>query len=441
MNSLNCLTFDVWREVVAVIIITYVVSGNTAIHLSEVATTVTTVLFFVCINKPKSAFFTRNKMSSSAIIDFRPSHLLLNPHFDGYKLSLDPLPILKNELNASPRRLFTTDDQYTFLHAKLFSLHNHLIHDPWIEYSCYFIDENWTIQNVRYDTNTGKLGAVKAVHKVPKPPNVTGQGNYNCTLKFVSEKFCIFGDGCGGLKIFNTGDRYRIEEWKTVFSDTIHENAIPFVVQDARWEIINNIHQIQCVLLSIQQNKQSDDEKYETVLDWIVVKKDGQSNKWTKSHVRQLKGKTLPEYCVLEPKCNGILISADQKFEFSFDNEHPIVETKDAVEEDSPTNGVEGEKKPEFIWTQNDEDVTIHFNIPQDTGKQDITVISNGENLQVRLKNESLLNGELFQTVDKDLTTWNLVRSLVLFCISFLDKKIILFFMKLIVFREMNHCK
>lgn len=345
-------------------------------------------------------------MSSPAIIDFRPSHLLLNPNFDGYKLSLDPVPILKTEINAAPRRTFTSDDQYTFLHAKLFSLHNHLIRDPWLEYSCYFVDENWSIQNVHYETATGKLSSVKAVHKIPKPN--TGRGDYNVNLTFVSEKFCVFSDGCGGLKIFNTGDRYRIEEWKTVFSDTILENSIPFVIQDARWEIINNIHQIHCLLLSIQQKSNSSDEKFEVVLDWIKIQRDSQPNSWSKSHVRQLKGNALPEYCVLEPKCNGLLLSADRKFEFSFDNENPIIPpepTKEAV----TSEGEQGDSNLDFNWTQSDEDVTIAFNIPHETHKQDIKVVCDGANLQVHFKHDSLLNAELFQKVDNDLTTWSLV--------------------------------
>lgn len=344
-------------------------------------------------------------MSAPAIIDFRPSHLLLNPHFDGYKLSLDPVPILKAEINAAPRRTFTSDDQYTFLHAKLFSLHNHLTRDPWLEYSCYFVDENWNIQNVRYDTTTGKLGTVKAVHKISKPN--TGRGDYNVSLAFVSEKFCMFSDGCGGLKLFNTGDRYRIEEWKTVFSDTMLENCHAFTIQDARWEIINNIHQIQCLLLSIQPNKDSSDEKFEVVLDWIRIQRDSQSNSWSKLHIRQLRGNALPEYCVLEPKCNGILLSADRMFKFSFDNENPI-ETEPPKEEVS-AEGDQAESKLNFNWTQSDEDVTIAFNIPQETSKQDIKVICDGASLQVHFKHDSLLNAELFQKVDNDLTTWNLV--------------------------------
>lgn len=344
---------------------------------------------------------------SPVIIDFRPSHLLLNPNFDGYKLSLEAVPILKTELNAAPRRTLTSDDQYTFLHAKLFSLHNHLIVDPWLEYSCYFVDENWTIQNVRYDTSTGKLNSVKAVHKVPKP-NLS-RGDYNVSLAFVSEQFCLFSDGCGGLKLFSTGDRYRADEWKTVFSDTMLENSIPFIVQSARWEIINGTHQIHCLLLSIQQKSNSADEKFEVVLDWMKLNKDPQSNGWSKMHARQLRGSALPEYCELEPKCNGILLSAERKFEFIVDNEYPI-ETPEAPANESNTNddGSNGTSL-DFHWAQSDEDITIVFNIPQETSKQDITVICDGSSLHVRHKTHSLLNADLFQKVDNDLTTWNLV--------------------------------
>lgn len=349
-------------------------------------------------------------MSTPAIIDFRTTPSLLNPNFDGYKLSLDPVPILKIELNTAPRRMFTSDDQYTFLHAKLFSLHNHLFRDPWLEYSCYFVDDNWTIQNVRYDTATGKLGAVQAVHKIPK--STTGRGDYNASLTFVSEKFCIFADGCGNLKLFNTGDRYRIEEWKTVFSESILDNSIPFVIQDGRWEIINNIHQIQCLLLSIQKKITSEDEKFEVVLDWVKLQRDAQSNSWSKSCVRQLRGSALPEYCVLEPKCNGILLSADRKFEFTFDNENPIEPPEPPKQNCSSDEGQGDSKTSDFNWTQSDEDVTIVFNIPHDTNKQDIKVVCDGTSLHIHFKHDTLLNAELFQKVDNDLTTWNLVSSL-----------------------------
>lgn len=349
------------------------------------------------------------KMQSPAIIDLRPSHLLLNPHFDGYKLSLEPIPILKAELADSPRRVFTNDDQYSFLHAKLFSLHNHLFRDPWLNYSCYFVDENFTIQNVRYDTECGKLNNIKAVHKMPKSHSKSG--DYNSSLTFVSEKFCVFADGCGNLSIFNTGDRYRTDEWKTVFSDTVLESSAPFILQDARWKIIDNVQQIQCLLLSVQRKEESENEKFEAVIDWIVLKKNAETNKWNKFMVRQLKGNALPEYCSLEPKCGGLLLSADRHFAFTFDTENPIVAVEKVEDEEREANP---DEKKKFVWTQSDEDVTIQFEAEREASKHDFKVICDGVKLSVRYKNEVLIDVELFEKIDNDLTTWSLVMEIYL---------------------------
>lgn len=341
-------------------------------------------------------------MHSPAIIDLRPSHLLLNPNFDGYKLSLEPIPILKTELSTSPRRLFTSDDQYSFLHAKLFSLHNHLFRDPWLPYSSYFVDDKFTIQNIRYDTSIGKLNSVKAVHKVPRPQSKVG--DYNPSLVFVSETYCVFSDGCGNLNVFNTGDRYRIDEWKTIFSDSILSDSMPFILRDARWEIIDNVQQIQCLLVSVQRKTDAEDEKFETVIDWIVIRKETESNNWNKSLVRQLKGNALPEYCSLEPKCNGILLSGDRNFEFNFDAENPI-ELVEKIE----GNGEVKDGDKQFVWTQSEEDVTIQFNTHRESTKHDFKVICDGSKLNVRYKNDSLIDVELFDAIDNDLTTWSLV--------------------------------
>lgn len=344
--------------------------------------------------------------SSASIIDLRPSPLLLNSNFDGYKLSLEPIPILKTELPAAPRRLFTSDDQYSFLHAKLFSLHNHLFRDPWLPYSSYFVDDNFNIQNVRYTTETGKLNNVKVVHKISKPNSRAG--DYNASLHFVSESFCVFADGCGNLSIFNTGDRYRIDEWKTVFTGTILENSESFVIQDARWEIIDSVQQIQCLLLSVQRKSDSDDEKFEAVIDWAVITKGAEANNWKTSVVRQLRGNAIPEYCSLEPKCNGILLSADRAFKYTFDTEHPIDEATEEESETAETETADDNNK-KFAWSQSEEDVTIQFKTSREAAKHEFTVICDGTKLNVRHKTEALLEVELFGQIDNDLTTWSLV--------------------------------
>lgn len=63
------------------------------------------------------------------LFELRPDRSLLNPDFNGYKLSLDKIPALKKEFDTSVDRVLPNNEQYSLLHAKLFGLHNHLYTD------------------------------------------------------------------------------------------------------------------------------------------------------------------------------------------------------------------------------------------------------------------------------------------------------------------------
>lgn len=349
-------------------------------------------------------------MDLPATINLRPSFGLLNTKFDGYKLSLDPVPVLKSNLKSPVRRVLTSDDQYSFLHAKLFALHNHLFRDPWQSNSAYFVDEDWNLQNIRYDTNSGALNSVKVVARIPK----SGIRNdaYNVSCCFVSEKYCIFSDGCGSLLIFDTGDRQRNEEWKSIHRENeVFDDAKVFVIQDARLEIAENVRSINCLLIHIQPCEKSEktDKRFEAIIEWISFHKSNESGAWTKKYVRQLKGKSLPEYCILEPKSKAIVLSSDQKFEFTFDSENEIVKDVEMNEiEENNENGIE----KRFTWTQTDEDVVIRVCIERESHKNDFKVICDGKKLHILHHNETIFDSELFLAIDNDLTTWNLVSSI-----------------------------
>lgn len=340
-----------------------------------------------------------------AIVNLQTNRDLLNPNFDGYKLSLEPVPVLKRSLASLPRRVFTNEDQYTFLHAKLFSLHSHLFRDPWLAYSSYFVDDEWTVQNIRYDNNAGQLDTVKSVLKISKPTTV--QNPYNPSLCFVSEKYCVLSDGCGRLIIIDTGDRYRNEEWKSIFSATVFDDSAPFVIQDANLEVNSDLRSIHCILLSIQHQREAkkDDLRFEAVIDWISFAKDGNSNQWQRAHAKQLRGKSLPDYCALESQCKAILLSADKSFDFVADSEHPI-EVSKAAESAQPENEPNAIN---FVWTQTNEDVSIYFNIPRDCSKSDIKIVCTATKIHVQHLADALLDAELYEKIDNDLTTWNLV--------------------------------
>ncbi|XP_008478829.1 nudC domain-containing protein 1-like [Diaphorina citri] len=56
------------------------------------------------------------------VLDLKINSDLLNPNFNGYKLSLDPIGVHKIPLPAGVDQTFPSEDQYSFLYHKLFSL-------------------------------------------------------------------------------------------------------------------------------------------------------------------------------------------------------------------------------------------------------------------------------------------------------------------------------
>lgn len=82
------------------------------------------------------------------LFELRPNKDLLNHGFEGYKLSLDPLPAYKHNLPVSVEHLQPSDQQFSYQHVKTFGLHNHLIDDPFHDEFAYFISNDSQIFEV-----------------------------------------------------------------------------------------------------------------------------------------------------------------------------------------------------------------------------------------------------------------------------------------------------
>jgi len=79
------------------------------------------------------------------LIELRPSKDLLDPNFESYKLSLDPLPVYKHSTPVAVDQLKPNDEQFSYQHVKVFGLHNHLVSDPWNSELVYFISKDLQI--------------------------------------------------------------------------------------------------------------------------------------------------------------------------------------------------------------------------------------------------------------------------------------------------------
>lgn len=76
----------------------------------------------------------------AANCSLRVKRPLLDPRFEGYKLSLEPLPCYQLELDAAVAEVKLRDDQYTLEHMHAFGMYNYLHCDAWYQDSVYYID-------------------------------------------------------------------------------------------------------------------------------------------------------------------------------------------------------------------------------------------------------------------------------------------------------------
>ena len=89
---------------------------------------------------------------SGKVESLRPNRALLNPKFDGYKLSANQLVVegalLANSVNVVRLR----DDVFSYLHVKAFAWTNHLVLDNWSDDGekilLYFVDENYAVNQI-----------------------------------------------------------------------------------------------------------------------------------------------------------------------------------------------------------------------------------------------------------------------------------------------------
>lgn len=334
---------------------------------------------------------------ATKLIELRPNRSLLNPNFEGYKLSLEKIPIYKHELESSIEKILPNNEQYSLLHARLFGLHNHLYYDHFnTESNIYFIDNNWNVLNIVINNETGRLSELKKVWQVPLCEEVKPE-RYNFSLQFASNHIAVISDGYGKLYIVQTGDRNEDEMWVSLFSEYVLESNKVFMIADALYlSSENNVKQLHCLLNYVEKNE--DDSKFEMMINWICLTQ-AEDNTWGQVSLKVLKGSGQLYYCTLEKDCKFISLASDKPFKFILDSENPISEKEPIIDT---------KKQKVYTWLQTTDNITLRFNVGSNYDKNNIKVICKPFHISVKYNDTILLEGELRNRVDSDLTVWTI---------------------------------
>ncbi|XP_012867924.1 PREDICTED: nudC domain-containing protein 1 [Dipodomys ordii] len=322
---------------------------------------------------------------------------LLDPRFEGYKLSLEPLPCYQLELDAAVAEVKLRDDQYTLDHMHAFGMYNYLHHDSWYQDSVYYIDNLGRIMNLTVMLDTA-LGKPREVFRLPT--DLTAYDNRLCSsIHFSSSSWVTLSDGTGRLYVIATGERGNSasEKWEIMFNEELGD---PFIIVHSISLLKPEEHSIATLLLRIE--KEESDFKgsgFYVSLEWVTISKKNKDNEKYEITKRDiLHGKSVPHYAAIEPNGNGLMIVSYKSFKF-VQAGHDLEET---MEEDMP----EKIKEPLYYWQQSEDDLTVTVRLPEDSTKEDVQVQFLPDNISIMLKGLQILEGKLFSSVDHESSTW-----------------------------------
>ncbi|XP_041455134.1 nudC domain-containing protein 1-like isoform X1 [Lytechinus variegatus] len=340
---------------------------------------------------------------------------LLDSQFDGYKLSLDPLPIYSISVKSGVDEVKLRNEEYTLQHMQAFGLTNYLSGDLWNPNCVYFIDTDWRLMQHRIVLESQPSEPV-AVFTIPERVTRRAASRHSVSLGFPSSNICVLSDGVGLLYILETGcrDQFEPSQWKVIFKREVC-NGAPAILQDTMCRVKESEIQVDCVLLHVEKSAPVQEENgdshaaksdYETYLEWITLKKTTlDQSEFEVENSRQLKGKTAPVYCGLEEGAEGLFLASETDFAIISDSLHPVKEeVNDEIEkeqEDTPL--------PQFTWTQTGEDVILTFIVPETVSKPDIHMVMEADRIDISIKNgKELLSGALYRLIDISCCTWTL---------------------------------
>ncbi|XP_053947753.1 nudC domain-containing protein 1 [Anastrepha ludens] len=343
------------------------------------------------------------------IVELRSDRSLLQNNFDGYKLSLDPVPLLREELPSAPYKAEPNEEQYSLLHAELFSMQNLLQVDPWARTSSYYVTCLGEVMRTAYNETSGRAESIRVVYRVKQhSPRV--KGDYNYSMRFISEKYCVLCDGIQHIYLLDTNDRLKAAEWKLIAETRICEDASDatspernFCLYDCRLDIVQEEKQIS---LALGRVKRIDADCVSGSCHFMQLHwaKWVQNKEWLFSIIDTLESKGSLYYCAFEPRADSLIICSNHEYVFR-------------SQKTAATNEVNGEKTQlhdesskvgDFTWTQTDDDITIKFNVKEGKERTDYNIKYVADKLTVKCCEEVLLETELFAKVDPDLTTWTI---------------------------------
>uniref|UniRef100_A0A3B3SZV5 NudC domain-containing protein 1 n=1 Tax=Paramormyrops kingsleyae TaxID=1676925 RepID=A0A3B3SZV5_9TELE len=319
---------------------------------------------------------------------------LLDPNFESYRLSLDPIPTYTIELDAAVAEVKLRDSQYTLDHVRAFGMYNYLHGDPWYQDSVYFVDCKGRVLNLTVTLDTA-LGKPREVFHLPEELGPC-ENRLCASLSLTSATWAMLSDGIGTLYLLRTGKRGEsaFAKWEPLFSRHLRD---PFIILHSVSYVTGGTLSVDVLLLRVQPDPtDTKGSGFSVSLEWLTLA--GESGKGER---RMLHGKSVPHYAAVEPRGRGLMLASEKPFRFTHVDGQPL--------EDPVPEAMEVEEKagPAYCWYQTPEDITVSIQLPKGTSKEDVLFQISSELLRVGVRDHApLIDGQLHSLVDPESSTW-----------------------------------
>uniref|UniRef100_A0A8C4WK59 NudC domain-containing protein 1 n=1 Tax=Gopherus evgoodei TaxID=1825980 RepID=A0A8C4WK59_9SAUR len=339
-------------------------------------------------------------MEAVANCSLRVKRQLLDPKFEGYKLSLEPLACYQLGLDSAVAEVKLRDDQYTLDHMRAFGMYNYLHLDSWYQDNVYYVDQLGRVMNLSVTLDTA-LRKPREIFRLPS--DLTACDNRLCaSIHFSSSTWVTISDGTGSLYLIKTGKRgdAASEKWEIMFNE---ELGSPFVIAHSVSFVKSDVHSVAGLLLRVEKDElDAKGSGFHVSLEWVTItevdKEDNQRYEIFKRRI--LQGKSVPHYAAIEPDGDGLMIVSYKPFRFMQDEENQLEKKEDGKIADK-------KRDPVYYWQQSEDDLTVTIHLPQDITKDDIQVQFSPDHIFVALKSQPpLVEGKLCSSIDHESCTW-----------------------------------
>ncbi|XP_017065855.1 nudC domain-containing protein 1-like isoform X2 [Drosophila eugracilis] len=262
-----------------------------------------------------------------SVVELNVNSTLIDTNFDGYKLSFEPVPVLRQNLEFSPMRQELITDDFSLLHAQLFDYQNHLFADPWLSYDSYFIDVRHQLIQCKYNPLTRLADGQRVVYAMKYGDQGDGDKNdlmhYNYTLKFVSERLCVICDGLTSYHLIDTGDRSRSgpQDWQLITRTPVNSAGEyhGYVLYDARmdWKTDTECKQISLVAGHVA-HRYVVRKRHQIQVHFIDLTlgrwtKTMESNEWFYRVFQRLETTGSIQYCTFELGAESLIVASKRE--------------------------------------------------------------------------------------------------------------------------------